>query len=126
MLKVYPFKINLDGKYDQWASRFFATSCGDIYLHGKLDNDNGYDLCGLRHLPEGDGVYDCEVMMNDGNDVRQAKLFYWTTNHEGVIIDGNGCRHGKWVRRRGLVVQMGDEEGMQFAQKKFDKRTEFL
>lgn len=113
MITVYPFKLNGDGKYDNDK---YATLAGEIYLHGKLERENGYDLCGLKELPDKDRVYDCEVLMD--TRVHKAKLFYWTVQAKA---------YNKTVtKHRGLVVAVDDSESMLTAQEEFENRSEFL
>ena len=113
MITVYPFKLNGNGKYDNDK---YATLAGEIYLHGLIAEENGYDMCGLKELPEEDGIYDSEVLTDDG--IRQAKLFYWTTQ---LVAYGRSFTH-----RRGLVVQLDDGENMMTAREEFAARSAFL
>ena len=113
MITIYPFKLDGNGEYD---NDDYATLSVEIYLHGKLEMENGYDLCGLKELPDRDGIYDCEVLTDNGT--RQAKLFYWTT--QLVAYDRS------FTQRRGLVVQLDDSENMMTAREEFAARSEFL
>lgn len=115
-MNIYAFTMRDDGPYNNGD---YESRCGDIYLHGKLDKDNGYDHCGIFSFPDEDGIYDCKVMMPNG-DRRKAKLFYWSIRRD----DGYG--EHLWTMHRGLVVEIGDEEYMRDAQKKFDKRKVHL
>ena len=113
MITVYPFNFNGNGKYDNGK---YATLAGEIYLHGLIAEENGYDMCGLKELPEEDGIYNSEVLTDEGT--RQAKLFYWTTQLVG---------YGKsFIHRRGLVVQLDDSENMMTAREEFAARSELL
>lgn len=113
MITVYPFKLNGNGKYDNDK---YAALPGEIYLHGLIEEENGYDVCGLKELPEEDGIYNCEVLTDKG--VRQAKLFYWTIQ---LVAYGRSFTH-----HRGLVVQLYDDENMMTAREEFAARSTFL
>ena len=111
MIKVYPISMDGKGAYDGMV---FELACGDLYLHGKLEDDNGYDLCLIENCPDADGIYNCEVMMNNGTDIRKAKLFYW-------VFSKNG-----YDKPRGLVVQVDDTEHLRSAQWKYEQKCEFI
>lgn len=113
MITIYPFKFDGNSEYDNYE---YATLAGEIYLHGLIAEENGYDLCGLKELPEEDGIYDCEVLTDRG--IRQAKLFYWTV--QAKAYDKIVTKH------RGLVVSVDDNESIILAQKEFENRSEFL
>ena len=104
-MNIYAFTMSDDGPYNNGD---YESCCGDIYLHGKLNKENGYDHCGIFSFPKEDGVYDCNV-----------KMFYWS------IECSYGCVN-RWTRHRGLVVEIGDEVYMRDAQKKFDERKAHL
>ena len=61
---------------------------GYIYLHGKLQAENGFDLCHIDELPKEDGVYDCEVTLSNGT-IKKARLYFWRTRYRnrGLIVD---------------------------------------
>jgi len=79
-----------------------------VYLHGRFEDDNGYDLIYCEQLPAKDGIYDCDVVINDV--AAPGKLFFW--------------RVGK--TNRGLVVSLDDPEHLKDAKAKFDKRSVWL
>lgn len=85
---------------------------GHFYLHGTLERENGYDLCGMlrKDYPKKDGIYDVTVKFNDGKPDKPARFYYWKVNG----------------RYRGLVCNIDDEYANRIAQYKFDERAEWL
>lgn len=79
-----------------------------IYLHGELEEENGFDGCYVTRIPETDGIYDCKVIIDDTFYI--SKFYYWT-------------RHGI---DRGLIVKSGDKKAEEFAKKKFIDRADYL
>jgi len=79
-----------------------------IYLHGELEKKNGFDGCYIAHLPEADGEYECNVIID--NNTYVGRFYYWN-------IGGMD---------RGLIVKTGDTEAEEFAEKKFKERAKIL
>jgi len=77
---------DMHGKYSREK---YATYCGDVYLHGALEERNGYDMVLLKEKPDTDGIYDCAVFMGD-NGACKAKLYFWTSGNRNrgyVVLD---------------------------------------
>ena len=89
-----------------------CTSISDwIYLHGKLEEINGFDLCRVEGLAlppkeEDFGIHFVTTIIN-GIDY-PSKLYLWK-------------RHNSWA---GLVVGILDTEGMREAEELFNKKSE--
>lgn len=84
---------------------------GFIYLHGELQVENDFDLCHIDQLPEEDGIYDCEVRMNNGT-VKSAKLYFWKSEVRNI--------------NRGLIVSADNNSDNHFAESKFKIRSDEL
>lgn len=84
---------------------------GYIYLHGELQEENGFDLCHIDQLPEEDGIYDCEVRMANGL-VKPAKLYFWKSKRRNI--------------NRGLIVSADHQGDNHFAALKFKIRSSDL
>ena len=84
---------------------------GYIYLHGELEEENGFDLCHIDHIPEKDGVYDCEVRMTNSL-VKPAKLYFWKSKKRNI--------------NRGLIVSANNQDDNHFAALKFKIRSNNL
>ena len=80
-----------------------------IYLHGVLQDQNGYDLVYIRDLPDERGVYEADVTLSDGSH-RTAHFYRW--------FDGD--------KDRGLIVDTEDVDGNSFAMEKFNENMIFL
>lgn len=84
---------------------------GYIYLHGELEDENGFDLCHIDQLPKKDGIYDCEVTMANGL-IRPAKLYFWKSKRRNI--------------NRGLIVSADHQGDNHFAALKFKIRSHDL
>ena len=103
-IKVYGFTITGEGKYD---NIHYANFAGQFYLHGKLEDMNYYDLCGLNVIPE-EGIHDCEVYLHNG-EAYKATLFCWVNRKVG--------------RPRGLIVLDSDTTYYEDAKEKYEKKV---
>ena len=83
-----------------------------IYLHGKLQQINGYDLIYLDEIPPKDGIYPCEVILSDGTVMKNCSFYYWKAPNRGI--------------NRGLVVLNSDIPSLEDAEEKYKQRLEFL
>lgn len=92
--------------------------CGDedfpvtswIYLHGELEDINGYDLVYIEEdLPVVDGIFDCIVTIDD--KPYPAKFFFWKCECTG---------------HKGLIAGVTDDEGLAWAKEKFDEKPEIV
>ena len=87
-----------------------------VYLHGILEKRNGFDLVGVTKetnnvIESCDfGKFDVNIIFPN-SEKEQGVLFYW---------------HGKNGIGRGLIVSEMDEESMNYAREKFDKRVSVL
>ena len=97
-----------------------------IYLHGQLEHLNKFDLCRLEAIGEAnpvsctvigeyfveyhvtEGTYPCTTVI--GKEVYPSKLFLWETQ----------------LGYKGLVVSCSDPEGLEYAEKKFEEKPEFI
>ena len=84
---------------------------GFIYLHGELQIENDFDLCHIDQLPEEDGIYDCEVSMTNGV-TKPAKLYFWKSKVRNI--------------NRGLIVSADNKRDNNFAESKFNIRSDAL
>lgn len=85
-----------------------------IYLHGVLEQKNGFDMVNIDELPKKDGIYDCVVTIKD---VQYAsKLFYWK-------VAGIKARS---VMDRGYIVAVDDTTHITDAQKKYKRRADCI
>lgn len=76
-----------------------------VYLHGKIEEINGYDCICLLELPADDGIYTIEVILSDGTSYFCDMYFwYW----QGIP--------------KGLIVLKGDTAGEKFAKFKYNKK----
>ena len=69
-----------------------------VYLHGTLQDKNGYDLCWIDPLPDEEGIYDCEAVLQNGETIPSKLYLYFIDNfhYEGERMN------------RGLVVANTD------------------
>lgn len=69
-----------------------------VYLHGTLQDKNGYDLCWIDPLPDEEGIYDCEAILQNGETIPSKLYLYFIDNfhYEGERMN------------RGLVVANTD------------------
>ena len=104
VIKVYGFALNGEGKYD---NQRYASTAGQFYLHGQLEDLNHYDLCGLNVIPE-EGIHDCEVYLHNGESYK-ATLFCWINREPD--------------RPRGLVVLNSDTTYYEDAKEKYEKKV---
>ena len=104
---------NIGGEFDAKNLTEFANS---IYLHGKLETMNGYDLCSfvVGNRPKDDTVIKTKVYIDECTIV-YATLFYWE------VRESPKNRYYK-----GLVVMNGDEESMEYASKKYWEKAKYL
>ena len=83
----------------------YSVPNANIYLDGKLEDMNKYDLCGIEHFPNlqssPDG-YECDVLFSD--NIIKARLFLWKESNTGM-----------W---KGLVVAEDDKETLKYAKEK--------
>jgi len=89
-----------DHNHNQWSF---------VYLHGKLETLNGFDLCYTFDTKPVDDTKK-SVRVHIGNQHIYATLFYW--NSKGSV--------------RGLIVADDDEEAYQYALQKFNERASIL
>lgn len=81
-----------------------------VYLHGKLEEDNNFDLCQVINLPKLTGVY--SALVNIGEETRKAKLYFWFPGHnqppKGLVVDiddnsGNSTALDKYLMKSNYV-----------------------
>ena len=76
-----------------------------VYLHGTLQDKNGYDLCWIDPLPDEEGIYDCEAVLQNGETIPSKLYLYFIDNfhYEGERMN------------RGLVVANSDRVENEYA-----------
>lgn len=89
------------------------ATCGFVYMHGKLDDLFGLDLCLIdedkKDLLEKEGVYPVNVVVNSNNEI-PSLLFLW--------------KSGRGVT--GLVVDVTDTDALFYATSLYnDKKADF-
>lgn len=98
-MKVYSYFV---GGLDENIAR------GGVYFHGKLEQRAGYDIpsCSSFDIDElSEGVYD--VLYNGHLN---CKMFFWRKEH--------------WSR--GYIVQSDDTKSIEFAEKRFESKPDFI
>lgn len=88
-------------------------SCDGVYMHGRLQDDIGYDIPILLEGEIERGIKTCEVQFPSG-EVRLAISFIWDSK----------TNPSAW-RVRGLIVYVDDDE-FEYAFDCFSKRVEHL
>lgn len=84
-----------------------------VYLHGNIQDENGFDIVTSEHGSLDDGIYKCHVILHNGEH-RKAKLFYWRSKESPI------------ARSRGLIVALDDMEHLADAQRNFEERAEYI
>ena len=102
-MKVYGFSVNQDGPFEDMKTFDF------VYLHGKLEKLNHFDLCSIDEEPTRDGIYDVKVELVD-HSIYNTKLFFW---HDKT----------KYSFQHGLIVEEHDYENLDYAKQKYDERV---
>jgi hypothetical protein len=108
MIKVYGRKSTGDEPITPW-----------VYLHGMLQDKNGFDLCLIDHMPTHDGIYDCEAILSTGETYpSKLYLYFIPQDYFGRVS----------MMNRGLIVANEDsDEHHDYAKKCFvTKRRYFL
>ena len=115
---IHPWSINLTEEENEEEEKYNVCACG-TYLHGRLEDDNGYDLCGIENFPYEESPLDgfnCVVVMRNG-EKRNAKLFVWE------VKEWSTSKRKFW---KGLIVQEGDEKYMKDAMNKRKRKVKDL
>lgn len=76
-----------------------------VYLHGILEDKNGFDLCWIDPFPDKEGIYDCEAILQNGETIPSKLYLYFIDNfhYEGERLN------------RGLVVANSDRVENEYA-----------
>jgi len=76
-----------------------------VYLHGILEDKNGFDLCWIDPFPNEEGIYDCEAILQNGETIPSKLYLYFIDNfhYEGERFN------------RGLVVANSDRVENEYA-----------
>lgn len=88
-----------------------------VYLHGKLEKENGYDLCKVDECESGfyrnkeDGIYPCTVEMTNGNRY-EATMYLWQ-----IPLAHNT------KQTKALVVRNDDTKSVEDAKTKYENRS---
>lgn len=85
---------------------------GHFYLHGMLNFENGYDICGMKRdeYPVNDGIYQVTVHFENGMPDKSAIFYYWRS-------DGYP---------RGLVCNVNDIDANKSAKEQYEKKERWL
>lgn len=83
-----------------------------VYLHGQLQDLNGYDIVYLSSVPKEEGIYPVEVEI--GGQIINANLYFWFGDPN--ILNG----------LRGLIVDPNDTIAVQDAIRKFGDKAHYL
>ena len=104
---------NIGGEFIANGLTEFANG---IYLHGKLETMNGYDICSflLGNRPKDDTMMKAKVYIDECTIV-YATLFYWE------VRESPTNRYYK-----GLVVMNDDKEALEYAKDKYWKQSPHL
>lgn len=108
MIKVYGRKFGVNEPITSW-----------VYLHGMLQDKNGFDLCLIDPMPSHDGIYDCEAILSTGETYLSKLYFYKIPQYNYTRLS---------MIDRGLIVANEDsDENHDYAKKCFvTKRQYFL
>jgi hypothetical protein len=108
MIKVYGRKFGVDKPITPW-----------VYLHGMLQDKNGFDLCLIAPMPTHDGIYDCEAVLSTGETYPSKLYLYFVPRYASTQFS---------MINRGLIVANEDsDENHDYAKKCFvTKRRYFL
>ena len=92
-----------------------VTTCHFVYAHGSLEEKAGYDIV-LHDRNDNfdyktDHVDDVIAVLSDGTEI-ESRLFFW---HYPP------CNYYK-----GLLIQIGDDAAMAYAEKVFNSKEEFI
>lgn len=108
MIKVYGRAHGSDDPITPW-----------VYLHGMLEDKNGFDLCLIDPMPTHDGIYDCEAVLHTG-ETYPSKLYLYFVKAFCTTRDS--------MMNRGLIVANEDSDEIHDEAKKcfVTKRRFFL
>ena len=108
MIKVYGRKSCMDEPITPW-----------VYLHGMLQDKNGFDLCLIDPMTNHDGIYDCEAILSTGETYPSKLYLYFVPRYTQTSLA---------MINRGLIVANEDtDEHHDYAKKCFvTKRRCFL
>lgn len=98
-----------EGNYrDETVEADKVRRISGTYLHGELQDKNGYDIFGIvGEIPKCTGIYPCEVLSIN----EQCSFFLWI---------------GKDGRAHGLVVADNNEKDMKYAIACYKERVNVL
>lgn len=95
-----------------------------VYLHGKLEQDNGFDLCHVVNLPKGEGIYSALVNMTvDGVEKTiKSMLYLW---YPKTCFQGDNLSQMPLIMK-GLVCDIDDNYANNDARNKFERKTFYI
>jgi len=88
-------------------------SYGGVYLHGKLEDEVGYDIPVLLDNDMKVGINKCDVKLPNGKSVK-AKAYVWKTEYKS----------NPWGVR-GLIIY-DDDEDKEYVMKQYKQKSENL
>lgn len=99
-----------DSVEEQFDAKGLTERASYIYLHGQLDDINGFDICNfvLGNHPNCEGIFPAKVYI-DKCTIIYATMFLW---------DDGSARN----KVHGLVVMNGDDRCMKDARTKYDNK----
>lgn len=101
-MTIYGLTIESNGPWDNKFEDFPF-----VYLHGKLNRLNYYDLVEVDELPAEEGIYDVDVILADKSKFK-GKLFFWKND---------------FPFQHGLVVEENDTEALEYAQQCYENKV---
>lgn len=108
MIKVYGISLNNNTVYENLKNKV-VSGAGNVYLHGNLEDMNGYDIGFLSEIPEEDGEYPCICILANGK-AHISRLFFWRTDE----------------LLRGYVVKEDDKESLLEAKALLNKKAKYI
>ena len=104
-MKVYPLHITDEVEYD-------GMMTNRVYLHGKLQDDNGFDLCWIPYFgcvaPYAVGKYINDFEIDINGKTRKVNVYIWAK------------RKDKLFDYHGLVVYADDKEAIEYAENAYE------
>ena len=96
----------------EWFEQDQHTSGGMwIYLHGKIQDINGFDLVCMDFQPTRDGIFPIDVILVDGTKY-ECTLYIWDVNTN--------------FHQHGLIVLDDDDEGIAYAKKCYETKPKCI
>ena len=113
MITIVAHKLCQNEDQELQVPQVLLNRISFIYLHGKLQDMNGYDIFSyvIGHEPQCESNGALVKVHLDKCTIVYAHQFAWT------------CEYNRW---HGLIVMMGDTEALKYARKKFHEKAFIL